>query len=82
MQTEPITINVDSKTARAYRNASPEERERVEERTREVLRLALMSKEEAAAEFKRLTHEMSEYARAQGLTPEKLAELLRDDDDD
>ncbi len=47
-----------------------------------MLRLALMSKEEAAAEFKRLTHEMSEYARAQGLTPEKLAELLRDDDDD
>ncbi len=82
MQTEPITINVDSKTARAYRNASPEERERVEERTREVLRLALMSKEEAATAFKRLTHEMSEYARAQGLTPEKLAELLRDDDDD
>ena len=47
-----------------------------------MLRLALMSKEEAAAEFKRLTHEMSEYARVQGLTPEQLAELLRDDDDD
>ncbi len=82
MQTEPITINVDPKTAWAYHNASPEERERVEERTREVLRLALMSKEDAAAEFKYLTHEMSEYARAQGLTPEKLDELLRENDDD
>ena len=36
MQTEPITINVDPKTARAYRNASSEERERVEEQPRWV----------------------------------------------
>ena len=82
MQTEPITINVDPKTARAYRKASPQERERVQERTRELLRLALMTKKEAASEFKRLTHEMSEYARSQGLTPEKLDDLLHENDDD
>jgi hypothetical protein len=40
---------------------------------------ALLARSEAADAFGEITSRMSEYAAEQGLTPDKLEELLRED---
>lgn len=77
MKKEKLTIEVPEQTAQAYRDASPERRRRAEE----AMQVALMSREEVAAAFDRLTSRTSQYAQERGLTEEKLADLLREDDD-
>ena len=81
MQTEKIILDVSPQTALAWHKASPAERERLQQRTDEMLRFALMTPEEAAEEFKRLSAETSAHAENQGLTPEILDALLQDDDE-
>ncbi len=76
MQTE--TINVGPEVARAFRKASQEQRRRAET----AMAVALMSREEAVRELERIMDRMSDTAQQRGLTPEKLEELLADDDDD
>ena len=44
--------------------------------------VALMSREEAVRELERIMDRMSDMAQKRGLTPEKLEELLAEDDDD
>lgn len=75
MQKEKTSIEVSEDLAQAYRNASPEKRRRAER----AMAAALMSREEVAAEFRRITKRTGEYAAKQGLTPEKLDELLREE---
>ena len=81
MQKIILELEVDEKTATAYRNAPPEKQERAKERARESMQRVLMTKEEAAQEFKRLTKEMGAYAASQGWTDEMNEALLRGDYD-
>ena len=76
MEKQKIEIEVPRETAEAYRDASPEVRERVER----TLAYSLLSREEAAAAFRELTARTSTYAKRQGLTPETLDQLLNEDD--
>lgn len=76
MPTEPITIEVSSEIARAFRRATPEQRRRLED----AVRRALSSRQALADEFRDLTARISAEARARGLTDEALDDLLRGDD--
>lgn len=75
MQKKKSTIEVPAAVAQAYRSASPASRKRAEK----AMAVALLPCEEAAAQFQELTQRTSAYARRQGLTREKLDELLRED---
>jgi hypothetical protein len=77
MSGRTATIEVSEDLARAYREASPKRRSRAER----AMAVALMSREEVASEFRRVTQRASEHAAEQGLTQETLTELLREDDD-
>lgn len=77
MEDRKIAIDVPEATAAAYEKASPERRRRAER----AMTFALLSGSEAAAAFDEITARMSDYARKQGLTPEKLDEMLREDAD-
>ncbi len=80
MQTEPITINVSPRAARAFRNASPATQRHIQD----LLEFALMKDEEldeaafrAATEaLERTVDEMGKMVRERGLTDEKLDEIL------
>lgn len=74
MQTDSIQIS--AKVAEAFRRASPEQRRRAES----AMAVALMSREEAVEELEHLMERMSDYAEAQGLTPDKLDALLDADE--
>ncbi len=76
MQTE--TINVRPEVARAFRKATQEQRRRAET----AMAVALMSREEAVRELEQIMDRMSDTAQQRGLTPEKLEELLAEDNDD
>lgn len=67
------TIEVSEDLARAYREASPDQRVQAER----AMAVALLSRPELADEFDRITQRASEYASEQGLTPEVLTDLLR-----
>ncbi len=77
MQTDPTRIEIDVPPviARRFRSATPEQRARV---TAAVM-LAMMSPDEADEELTRLLDAVGAEAQANGLTEEKLAELLRDE---
>ena len=74
MSKDKEPIEVSASVAEAYRSASPESRRRVEQ----AMVAALMAKEEAVRAFRTITERAGEYAREQGLTSEKLDELLRE----
>ncbi len=74
METQEITIRVDAEAARAYEAASPEERRKLDL----LLSLHLRQLTEPPMPLKQVMQEISEKARARGLTEEKLNELLRD----
>ena len=76
MSKDKEPIEVPASVAEAYRSASPESRRRAEQ----AMAAALMAKEEVVRAFRNITERASEYAAEQGLTPEKLDELLRDND--
>ena len=76
MEKQKIEIEVPRETAEAYRQAPPEVRKRVAQ----TLAYTLRSRQEAAQAFRELTTRTSAYAAQQGLTPEKLDELLSEDD--
>ena len=82
MQTEPITIHVSVRAARAFRNASPATQRQI----LDFLEFALLDEEDlgeaafgtASDDLKRTMEEMGKMARERGLTDEKLAEILND----
>ena len=76
MAKNKTSIRVPEEVAEAYRNASPEMRKRAER----AMAAALLSREEVVRAFRNITERASEYAADQGLTSEKLDELLREDD--
>lgn len=77
MPKKKITIEVPEEVAQAYEKASAGKRKRAER----AMAVALTSQEELAATFRKITRRASEYAATQGLTEEKLDELLREDDE-
>lgn len=82
MSTETIPIAVSSQTATAFKKASPERRRAAQQKAAEILRLTLMSRDELADEYDRLTARTSAHAQAKGWTDEMNEALLRGDYDD
>jgi hypothetical protein len=80
MQTETIELSVPADVARLFRSATPEQRQKAGEQIAQAIRYALMSHRQAVEEFERISNEMGAYAKSQGLTEEKLEELLKEDD--
>ncbi len=71
---ERIVLEVDGALARAWKNSSPALRSRYESKITALLR------ELKEAEFDNLLDKAGEIAKKNGLTEEKLNELLNDED--
>ena len=75
MATETITIHIDPEAARAYEDAPPADRKKM----RALLSLWLRDVATAGpATLKEIMSDVSKKARARGLTPEILEDLLKD----
>lgn len=70
--TEPITINVDPEAARAYNDASPEQREQLDF----ILSLRLLAATKQFPPLLDLMDGIGRKAQERGLTPELLETLL------
>ena len=76
MATTTISLEVDADTARAFSEASAEERRKLQL----LLRLRLRElTARPARPLKEIMDEIGRHAEAQGLTPEILESLLRDE---
>jgi hypothetical protein len=76
MTTSTIALEVDADTARAFSQASVEERQKIQ------LLLALRLREllaRPARPLKEVMNEIGAKAQARGLTPEILESILRDE---
>ena len=72
MSTEPITLEVDSEAAQAFKSVSAEEREKLQ------ILLSIWLREYVkadAASLKETMDEMSRTAQCRGLTPEILGSI-------
>ena len=76
-----ITIQVDERTGKAYQDATPERQRRAQEHAERSIQRILMTREEAVAEFDRITEKSSAYAKKTGWTEEDTEALLRGDYD-
>jgi hypothetical protein len=70
--TEPITIHVDAEAARAFNQASPEERRKLEL----LLNLRLLDVTKPGVSLRETMREISARAQERGLTPEILQDIL------
>ncbi|MBI4962795.1 MAG: hypothetical protein HY913_05920 [Desulfomonile tiedjei] len=71
-----ITLPIDAKTARVYQTASPEDRKKIQL----LLRLRLRELAELPpSSLVEIMDEIGANARARGLTPEILEDLVRDE---
>ena len=75
MDTREITIRVDAEAAKAYAEASAEEREKIDL----LLSLRLSQVTGPSAPLEQIMREVSESARARGLTVDRLNEMLREE---
>jgi hypothetical protein len=75
METREITIRVDADAAKAYAAASAEEREKIDL----LLSLRLSQVTGPSAPLEQVMREISESARARGLTEDRLNEMLREE---
>ena len=71
---ENITLQVDSKTAQAYRNADPERKRKIQ-----TLLNAMLKKTVNEKPLLEIMEEASEEATANGITPEILESILSDE---
>ena len=75
MNTENITLQIDPEAARIFKTATAEEREKLQ------LLLSIWLKDlgtGGAKSLKETMDEISDNAKARGLTPEVLEEILKD----
>ncbi len=72
METRDITVRVPSDVARLYEDASPEERQKLDA----LISIWLRQVEHPQRTLEEVMEDASAQARAAGLTPEKLRELL------
>ena len=75
METREITIRVDADAAKAYAAASAEEREKIDL----LLSLRLSQVTGPSAPLEQVMREISESARARGLTEDRRNEMLREE---
>jgi hypothetical protein len=75
MATEPITIHVAPEAARAYNDASPEEREHLDF----ILSLQLLAATQKLPPLLDLMDDISRKAQERGLTREMLEEILSEE---
>jgi len=82
MQTEEIRLKVPRETAQAYRNAPPEEQQRIAEIVRLSLRMMTDDEafQQATERLERTMDEIGARARARGLTDEILQDILNEKD--
>lgn len=76
MANPSITIRLDPQTAKAYEAANPDQRRKIQALL--ILRLRELTSEETPP-LDKILSEVGQKARAQGLTPEILESLLKDD---
>lgn len=69
-----VVLRVDAATARAYNNASPDDRDRAES----AFALSLVGRRKTADELIQYMDEMAHEAKKRGLTPEILDDILND----
>jgi Flp pilus assembly protein TadB len=74
MQTEEITIRVDSEAAQAYRTASEQDRRKLDL----LLSLRLQDALRAGGSLKDLMRDVSRKVQERGLTPEILEGILNE----
>jgi hypothetical protein len=74
MSTEEITIRVDPESARAYRQASEQERRKLDL----LLTLRLHEALQSNGSLQELMRDISREAKASGLTPEVLDSILHE----
>jgi hypothetical protein len=74
MQTEEITIRVDSEAARSYRAASEQERRKLDL----LLSLRLLDVLRPSRPLKEVMQDISRKAQERGLTPEILESILNE----
>ncbi len=74
MQTEEITIRVDSEAARAYRAASEQERRKFDL----LMSLRLHDALRPSGSLQELMRDLSHKAQERGLTPEILESILNE----
>ena len=74
MQTEEITIRVDSEAARAYRAAPEQERRKLDA----LLSLHLHDALRPEGTLQEIMHEIGRKAQVRGLTPEILESILNE----
>jgi hypothetical protein len=74
MTTEPITIRVDARAARAFKTASDDERRKLEA----LLSLRLLEAVQTTEPLEQLMRRISQNAQQRGLTPEILQDILND----
>ena len=75
MDTREITNRVDAEAAKAYAEASAEEREKIDL----LLSMRLSQVTGPSAPLQQIMREVSESARARGLTVDRLNEMLREE---
>lgn len=71
---ENITIQVDSETAQAYRNADPEKKRKIQ-----MLLNVMLQKTVKQKPLLEIMQEASDEAMANGMTPEILEAILSDE---
>lgn len=74
MQTEEITIRVDSEAARAYKSASEEDRGKLDL----LLSLRLHDAMNPSGSLQELMRDVSRKAQKRGVTPAILEEIVND----
>lgn len=73
--TESITLNVDPEAARIFKNASPEERRKLELK----FTLQVLGTTQRQQSLEELAREVSRKAHERGLTPEILQDILNEE---
>jgi hypothetical protein len=77
---EEITIKVPVEIAEAYRNSSEESRQQMELKIRFILEDSIKNQKERVEKLKKTMDSMSQEAQLNGLTPEILESILREDE--
>ena len=75
MSTEVISIRVDAEAAKAFRSLSEEDRRRLEA----ILSIRLSEITQRGESLEAVMQEISDKAKARGLTPEILNSLLNEE---
>jgi hypothetical protein len=77
MATEPVTLQLDEAAARIFKNASPEQRRKLEA----LVSLHLLEAATSRQSLRELMDTISQHAQERGLTEDLLQEILTEADE-